>query len=67
MGSELDDLIERSRNVKMTPDEQEEQRRSFAYANGQIENPRISRESIDREADRMADENGEKDDCSRAT
>ncbi len=48
---ELKTLIEKSKSVKMTPDEQERQRRSFAYGNTQIENPRITRETVDREAE----------------
>ena len=39
-------LIERARGVKMTPKEQEEQRRSFAYGNTKIENDLITREMI---------------------
>ncbi len=43
----------------MTPEEQEEQRRSFAYGNTKIENEDITRETIDREADALAEEDGE--------
>ena len=54
MSRELEHLIERARNVKMTPQEKEEQRRSFAYGNTNIENPRITREMIDQEAEKLA-------------
>ena len=51
MSNELEDLIEKSKSVRMTPEEREEQRRSFAYGNSKIGNDRITREIIDREAD----------------
>ena len=46
-------LLVRAKRVKMTPEDVEEQRRSFAYGNTKIENERITRETVDREADRM--------------
>ena len=51
MSNELEDLIEKSKSVGMTPEEREEQRRSFAYGNSKIENDRITREIIDQEAE----------------
>ena len=51
MSDELKDLIEKSRHVQMTPEEKEKQRRSFAYGNAKIENDRITRELVDREAE----------------
>lgn len=51
MPDELKDLIEQSKHVQMTPEEKERQRRSFAYGNAKIENDRITRELIDREAE----------------
>lgn len=54
----LEALLERARNVRMTLEEQEEQRRSFAYGNTKIENDRITREIIDREAESLAAEDG---------
>ena len=61
MDRELKALSERARTVQMTPKEQEKQRRSFAYGNTKIENDRITRETIDREADSLAVEHGTKD------
>ena len=61
MADELDQLIARSRGVKMTSDEAEKQRRSFAYGNSKIENPRISRKSIDKAAAALAKKNGSND------
>lgn len=46
-------LIELSRAVKMTEEQREEQRRSFAYGNVAFENPNITRAMIDEAADRI--------------
>jgi hypothetical protein len=46
-------LIERARSVKMTAQEWEDQRRSFAYGNAKIENERITRQMIDQEAEAL--------------
>ncbi len=46
-------LIELSRAVKMTEEQWEEQRRSFAYGNTAFENPNITRKMIDEAADRL--------------
>lgn len=54
-------LIERAKGVRMTPEEEEEQRRSFAYGNTKIDNGRVTRESVNREAQELAsEENGQK-------
>lgn len=52
------ELIEQGRGVRMTTSDREAQRRSFAYGNTQIENPRISRASIDNAAEAMAKQDG---------
>lgn len=59
MTKHLQHLLEAAKNVVLTPEEKEQQRRSFAYGNTVIENPRITREMIDRAADaiRSAEEN----------
>ncbi len=60
MPSALDALIEKARGVNMSPEQREEQRRSFAYGNSKIENQRITRSSIDQEAQKLEQEkNGE--------
>lgn len=46
-------LLEKSKNVKMTPAEVERQRRSFAYGNTNIENDRITRRIVDEQADKL--------------
>jgi hypothetical protein len=46
MTKELQELIEKSRKIEMTPEQAAAQRRSFAYGNTHIENDRITRELI---------------------
>ena len=43
----LNELVELARGIKMTPEEWEEQRRSFAFGNCAIENPDVTREMVD--------------------
>jgi hypothetical protein len=59
MSKELDALLKAARNVSMTPEEQEQQRRSFAYGNANIENERVTKETIDRAARLLAEEKSE--------
>jgi hypothetical protein len=47
-------LIEAAKLHRFTLAEKEEHRRSFAYGNTKIENSRITRELIDREADKLS-------------
>lgn len=56
MGEELQKLIDVAKRVKPTPEEREEQRRSFAYGNTAFENKRITREMVDRQAEKLADD-----------
>lgn len=53
MTEKLNELLEKAKNVKLSPEQKEEQRRSFAYGNTNIENSRITRETVDREAERL--------------
>jgi hypothetical protein len=55
MTKELQALIEAAKKVTPTPEHREAQRRSFAYGNTAFENARITREMIDREADKLAE------------
>ena len=48
MSERLLSLIEKARGVRMTPQEMEEQRTSFAYGNVHYENSRITREQVAR-------------------
>ncbi len=61
MSGELATLLKKAKETTMTPDQEEEQRRSFAYGNSKIENDRITRETIDREAEALASEDGSRD------
>lgn len=56
MSYEIIQLIEAAKAHTFTPEEKEAHRRSFAYGNTKIENDRITREMIDREADRLDEE-----------
>lgn len=46
MTKELQELVDRTRKIEMTPSQLREQRRSFAYGNTHIENNRITREMV---------------------
>lgn len=54
MNEALRTLINASRAAAMSPDEREAQRRSFAYGNTHFENPLITREMVDRAAERLS-------------
>lgn len=59
MTPKLQELLKTAKKAVPTPEEQEEQRRSFAYGNTKIENPRITRDTVDREAESLgAPKNG---------
>ena len=51
--SSLDYLVEKAKKVIMTPEQVSAQRRSFAYGNSAFENPKITREMVDTEANRI--------------
>ena len=53
MTKHLENLLEAAKKTIPTQQEKEEQRRSFAYGNTKIENPRITRETVDREAESL--------------
>jgi hypothetical protein len=53
MSRELDKLAKVARSIRMTPEQQEQQRRSFAYGNAGFENDRITREMIDEQAEKL--------------
>lgn len=50
----LKKLIEAAKTVKPTPEHREQQRRSFVYGNTHFENSLITREMVDREAEKLA-------------
>lgn len=49
----LKKLIEMSRKVSLSPTQKEEQRRSFAYGNANIENGRVTKETVAKEAEAL--------------
>ncbi len=53
MTRQLENLLEAAKKVVLTPEEKEQQRRSFAYGNTKIENSRITREMVERAADEI--------------
>jgi hypothetical protein len=53
MTKELQQLLEAAKNLVISPEEKEEQRRSFAFGNTNIENSRITREIVNKEAEAL--------------
>lgn len=47
MTANLAELVERARTIRMTPQQEREQRQSFVYGNTQIENNRITKEMVE--------------------
>jgi hypothetical protein len=47
-------LIEAAKKLRPTPEQREEQRRSFVYGNTAYENELITREMVDRQAEKLA-------------
>ncbi|NQT39640.1 MAG: hypothetical protein HQ581_19235 [Planctomycetes bacterium] len=59
--AELDRLLEQSRSLSMTEQQQEEQRISFAYGNTHFENDRITKEMVTKEAASLRDQPDERE------
>lgn len=53
MNDKLKALLDAARAVQMSSADKEAQRRSFAYGNTKIENNRITRETINRQAEAL--------------
>jgi hypothetical protein len=53
MSNDLKQLLDKAKTAKVSPEQKEEQRRSFAYGNTNIENPRITREMVDEAAEKL--------------
>ncbi|MBH5391812.1 MULTISPECIES: hypothetical protein [Bradyrhizobium] len=56
MTDALKKLIEAAKTANPSPEHREEQRRSFVYGNTHFENELITREMVDREAEKLAKE-----------
>jgi hypothetical protein len=46
MNENLDALVVKARNIKMTPEQEREQRLSFAYGNTKLANPDITGQMV---------------------
>jgi hypothetical protein len=53
MSEQLRVLIEEARNVEVSPEDLEQQRRSFAYGNANIENDHVTPEVVDRAVEQL--------------
>jgi hypothetical protein len=53
MTDTLKELLEAAKTAKPTPEHREQQRRSFVYGNTHFENALITREMVDREAEKL--------------
>jgi hypothetical protein len=53
MSNSLQELLAAAKKVKPSTDQDEQQRRSFAFGNTNIENPQITRETVDKEAEEL--------------
>jgi hypothetical protein len=51
--TELQLLLEAAKNLDVSAEQKEEQRRSFAFGNTNIENPLITRRTVDQEAEAL--------------
>jgi len=51
-------LLEKAKHITMSQTEREEQRRSFAYGNANIENEAVTKDVVDEIAKRMLQEPG---------
>jgi hypothetical protein len=58
MKTSISQLVEMAKAVHITDEAREEQRRSFVYGNTAFENPDITREIVDSQAEKIKAENG---------
>lgn len=53
MSRQADRLLKKARQIEMSSAQKEEQRRSFAYGNANIENEAVTRETVDQAAAKL--------------
>jgi Fic family protein len=53
MSKDLNKLLEAARLIPFSEAQREQQRRSFAYGNAKIENPRVTRQTVDEQAEKL--------------
>jgi len=63
LSQELQALIDKARSVQMTPEQQEEQRISFAFGNVSFENASVTREAVKRASETLKDRSDEQAKC----
>lgn len=51
--TQLQKLLQAAKNLDVSAEQKEEQRRSFAFGNTNIENSRITRKTVDEEAEAL--------------
>lgn len=51
--NQLNELIEKSRKIVMSPEDKEEQRQSFAFGNANIENSKVTKAVVKAAAKRV--------------
>jgi hypothetical protein len=51
--ADLSSLLEQAKKIQMSATDKEEQRRSFAYGNANIENERVTKETVNIEAEKL--------------
>jgi hypothetical protein len=49
--TDLNSLLSQARQVHMSPADKEAQRRSFAFGNANIENARVTRDTVNKQAE----------------
>lgn len=54
--SSISRLVEMAKAAHVTPEQREEQRRSFVYGNTAFENANVTREMVNRQADALKEE-----------
>jgi hypothetical protein len=60
MSNNLKALLEAAKTAKPSAEHREQQRRSFVFGNTAFENELITREMVDREAEKLAHERDER-------
>ncbi len=60
MSERLKELLAKTRTIKMSPEQRESQRQSFAYGNTKFENDRITRDTVGRASRNLSERNARK-------
>jgi hypothetical protein len=60
MSERLKQLLAKTRTTKMSAEQRESQRQSFAYGNTKFENDRITRDTVERASKNLSERNARK-------